>query len=802
MLTVAAVVYWARTALRQRWRAHLALALLIALAGATVMAAVAGARRGSSSVERLQARTLPATALVLPSQPGFDWDVVRQLPGVAALATFFVTPLQFEGEPLSRVVGEDILVPGDDQLLATVERPAVLEGRLPDPRRHDEVVVTPGFRRERGKGVGDTITLGLLSPAQLDAFFRDNVVPSTTEGPTIEATIVGVVRSVLINEDQADDPGYAVASAGLFAAFPDNLLGSERRGILNAFVRLRDGEAGLPAFDASLAEATGSADIAVFDAAEEARRRTDVARFEARALLVFASVAAIATALLVGQTVVRTVSPKVGDVEALDALGMTGPQVRAALAVGPVVAAVIGGALAVAGAVAASGGFPVGTAARAEPDPGVSVDAAVMVAGMVSIPTLVAACAAATAGLALRGAPGAIAGRSRSLTTAVVRAGLPPAAVIGVKFALDPGRGRDAVPVRPALLGSVTGVAGVLAALTFSAGVDDAVARPERFGRTHHLEALVGFDGADFGPVTDILTLVAGDSDVVAVNDTRNAVGRVGDVPVEVFTLDPVGEPFDVVVSRGRRPDGPGDIAVAPRTAEALGVGVGDSITIAGTRGGRDMTVTGIAFVPALFHNDFATGAWVTGETYDDLFEGFAVRMGLVELQAGADAEGVAARLQAATDGALELAPPVNPVERDELQSVAGLPAFLAAFLALLALGALGHALATAVRRRRHDLAVLRALGMSRSQAQGVAFTHATTVALLGVVVGVPMGLALGRVVWRTVAEATPVAHVAPVHWVALILVVPAALVAANVLAIWPARRAASLRPSEVLRAE
>jgi hypothetical protein len=41
------------------------------------------------------------------------------------------------------------------------------------------------------------------------------------------------------------------------------------------------------------------------------------------------------------------------------------------------------------------------------------------------------------------------------------------------------------------------------------------------------------------------------------------------------------------------------------------------------------------------------------------------------------------------------------------------LPATLAlsAFLALLAIGAVGHALSIAVRRRRHELAVLRALG-------------------------------------------------------------------------------------------
>ena len=55
---------------------------------------------------------------------------------------------------------------------------------------------------------------------------------------------------------------------------------------------------------------------------------------------------------------------------------------------------------------------------------------------------------------------------------------------------------------------------------------------------------------------------------------------------------------------------------------------------------------------------------------------------------------------------------------------------------------------------------------------------------------------------WRWVAVATPLLYVAPLALAAIMLAVPASLVLANALAAWPARRAAGVRPAEVLRTE
>ena len=133
---------------------------------------------------------------------------------------------------------------------------------------------------------------------------------------------------------------------------------------------------------------------------------------------------------------------------------------------------------------------------------------------------------------------------------------------------------------------------------------------------------------------------------------------------------------------------------------------------------------------------------------------------------------------------------------------MAVLPLALSAFLAVLAVGAVGHALSIAVRRRRHELAVLRALGLTRRQSRLVIVTQATLLAFIGLAAGIPLGLALGRTLWHAAADLTPVAYVSPVAVWALLLIPPAALVAANLLAAWPARRAARLRTGEILRTE
>jgi hypothetical protein len=73
---------------------------------------------------------------------------------------------------------------------------------------------------------------------------------------------------------------------------------------------------------------------------------------------------------------------------------------------------------------------------------------------------------------------------------------------------------------------------------------------------------------------------------------------------------------------------------------------------------------------------------------------------------------------------------------------------------------------------------------------------------VIGLAFGIPLGVALGRGVWRVVADFTPLAYHPPLALWALLAAVPLVLLAANALAAWPGERAARLRAGELLRAE
>ncbi|MBO3744999.1 hypothetical protein J5X84_02890 [Streptosporangiaceae bacterium NEAU-GS5] len=539
-------------------------------------------------MERLLSVTSPATALVQPNLPDFDWDRVRRLDGVAAVGTFRLADVSLEGRP-GAFVGYP---PTSRDYMTTIEHPTVVSGRL--AVAVDEAVAPTTFLRDNHLRRGDVVVARIGDIRQ-------------------PLRIVGVVRTPILVEFSELTPSKA------FAERYRDAFAAQDRAPVNAIVRLAGGEAALPAFRAAFANLTGRDDIEIVNLLVTAGRHARAAEFEATVLLAFALAAALAAAVLIAQATVRFTAVGAADLERLRTLGMTPRQATLAAAGGPALAAVTGTLAGIAVAVAVSGLFPIGAAADIEPFPGIRADLPVLAV----VGAAVVALTVSVAVFALFSMLAERADRPARRSVAAVVAywlGLPVPIIVGVRMALEPGRGRTAIPVRPALVGAIVGVLGIVGALTFRAGAVEAIANPARFGQTFQFYGFTGANGTDSVPAGPVLQKLARDRDVVAVNDARIGVAAVSGTSVTLYSHETVGSrPLPVVVQAGRMPLAADEIALAPTSARDAHATIGATVTVsAGST--APLKVTGIAYVPEGPHNRYAEGAWVTGQGYRTLF--------------------------------------------------------------------------------------------------------------------------------------------------------------------------------------
>ena len=711
--------------------------------------------------------------------------------------------------------------PANADTFRTVERPVVLAGRMASPGRADEAVVSPHFLTAHHQHVGDILTLRLSTPAQAAAGIDASQTPPA--GPRVMVRIVGVIKTPF-GLDSPGDSGGVIPTYALLTRYRADIMGTNTSNsptYINGLIRLAGGEAAIPAFRADLARVTGRSDIDVLDEniwiGDPARKVTG---YEAACLLAFGLAALLAALVLVGQSVARYASAAVAELLVLRAVGLTRRQAASSAAARPRAGrgrrrharrgrrdhrlqldadrrrlprgTEPGDQRRLAGARHRLGRV---RAARSCRDGGHRVD---RLAGRAGCPRpqvpggrgrgpggSAGAChrrraLRARAGARPRGGPGPPGdrggGRRRARRAGgadVLRGHLRrgPATRRGSarRGSSPPSTARTArTSPRRAIVGAVAGVLGVLAALTFSAGISDAVANPARFGQTWQLVALYGQDGQSLAPASVVSRAAAADPDVTGYLDVRIGGAQSGPVSIESFTYTPVdGKQVPVVLTEGRMPASPAEIALAPTTARDLHAGVGSVVRLAGGAAARPMTVSGIAFVPSGPHNNYDQGAWLTPGGYDRLFAGahyaYKFLAAVISLRPGANAAAVASRLDASVAKATHVQGvtfmPPSPLPTAELEDVSVLPLALGGFLALLALGAVGHALVIAVRRRRHELAVLRTLGLTSGRSRLVVVTQATVLAVIGLALGIPLGLAVGRAVWRVVADFTPLAY-------------------------------------------
>ncbi len=129
-------------------------------------------------------------------------------------------------------------------------------------------------------------------------------------------------------------------------------------------------------------------------------------------------------------------------------------------------------------------------------------------------------------------------------------------------------------------------------------------------------------------------------------------------------------------------------------------------------------------------------------------------------------------------------------------------PLLFAVALSVFGAATLLHLLLVSVTRRHVEDGLLKALGFVRRQVAAAVCWQATVVALTGIAVGAPIGIAAGRVLWRVFATNFGVVPVAVVEPVLIAALAAGVLAAANLLAAVPALLAARSHPARLLRAE
>jgi ABC-type lipoprotein release transport system permease subunit len=793
-----AAVAWAKVDLRGRWRSLVVLGLLAGLTGGFALAAFSGARRSDSALARLRQRTNASDAAIFASQSGNahpDWADLARRSEVKALARWNLMFGEADGDP-----GSVFFAPSDRTWSGAIDKPVVLEGRMFDPAADDEIVVDETIARQYHVHLGESHDLHLYLTTQQQS------AGSKPQGPDIRLRVVGIIRN--IQQFLFVTDGQVIASPGVIARYgkvPNVAI------LENAFAQLRD-----PAHDAPALQRDVNKYVAdgtpILDFHEVARRVETSTTVESSALLLLALVVAAAGGVLVGQALSRSAAVIGTDANVLRAVGLTRREMVVGATLPHLLPTAVGAVTGVVTALIASRWFPVGVAARLDPDRGIHADWLVFAPGILLVVVLVLAVTALVAFRTCTRGNAPFVG-SRGGLARWVRKNAPPAVGVGASMALEPGGERARVAVRPALIGAMVGVLGVTAALTINHGLRDALAHPARAGVTW--DATVVPNDADItvdGLRQPLLDRVRARRRVAAASLVDREAIPVNGVGVPMFMFRPVGtvdgRPIVLTLTSGRAPRDANEGVIGPASAHELRVGVGDLVLVGPAR--HQVKIVGEALFPSDVHAGFDQGLWLTPPGFAasalrvDIKKGIGPeRFVAVRFAAGAPIPAATKQLHASLGSSVSDVTAADvPVELTNLRNVRTLPVVLAVFLALLAIAAAWHVLMTSTRVRRREFAILRSLGLTRRGMRTVLSAQATTIGTAGLLVGIPVGLIGGRLAWSVVTGRVPLENVPPWPAIGLVLLLPSVILIANVVALWPGRRVIRLRPAQVLRTE
>ena len=198
----------------------------------------------------------------------------------------------------------------------------------------------------------------------------------------------------------------------------------------------------------------------------------------------------------------------------------------------------------------------------------------------------------------------------------------------------------------------------------------------------------------------------------------------------QILATDAAKGRADLTLIDGRPPAGPDEVAVGPKTRERLPGRDANTLEVGTEDGGRhSFRIVGTAAFPILNYPDYDDGIWMAHEALPGLAVASGNAVLLIRLADGADLGGKRPGLEELRFDFVDTGAHAGSANLDE---VGRFPQALAAFLAVLGLVFVGHALLSSPRRRRRDLAVLRTLGLVRRQVAATLAVQATAVTAVG----------------------------------------------------------------------
>lgn len=801
---------WTGHLVRRGWRATIALVVLAGIAAGVAMAAWSAGRRTATAFDRFR-QYADAPELIVtfcpPDLVEVDQDslvrcmvydpaeevaLLRDLPEVeaAARASFLGLTFARPDEP-ERTRFAIALIMADPGMPSVEGDQILVAGRWSSPNAADEVMVNEWFIEQSGVAVGDEVLLTFWAPDELGKATRDR---DRLHGPTVRVRVVGVVRGLLDLAAGADVIGEAEVIAG--PGLAPVIGGTGRFGGIVIRARDGDGEAAAAAIDRAFPGRLLNVSSAV--GTDELEPIREAISYEARGALAFGAVTALAATMFVGQAVARQSRREWAELDTLRVLGISDHDVR--WSAGLRGAMVGGGAALVAGvvAIALSPIGPVGVARRAETDPGPRADLVVLGVGMLG---LLAVVMVAT-WLPLRRYPTSSSAPRSMRRRRGVRGPFRPEAVAGLRMIVRSGRDGRSLPIGTALTGVAFAVAAVVAAGSLTASLDALTGSPDRFGASWDV-TVSGVGGDD--PDALMAAVLAGEPAVDAASGIVGAEVEIGNTIVWVQAFRPVGDLDGIrpVITAGREPFRSDEIALGSITMRDLGLTIGDTVDLRSTVAGRrpsTMVVVGTTIVNDSFESSPGRGGVVTSEWLEAIAPELSPDPFVVRLAPDADVQAFGTSLEDRPTGLVS--PPTRQGAIRNIERIAALPFLLAAVIALLAAASLAHALTLTIRRSRFEFAVWKSIGFTRGQVRTAVAYHASGIALGAAAVAVPLGVILGRVGWRVVADQLGVASGPVTSVIAIVFAVLGAILVANMIAAYPAWRAARQPIGEALRAE